>query len=62
MINQSMSPHPSFSGELNNVTLSEALDYMLKTFRGLWIYEECPAIPAIKGNNRIADFSFYSTE
>jgi hypothetical protein len=59
IIKQGMSPHPSFSGELNNVTLSQALDYMLKTFRGLWIYEECPAT---KGNKRIVDFSFYSTE
>lgn len=55
MINQAMSPHPSFSGELNNVTLSQALDYMLKTFRGLWIYKECSLGPS-KG--RTVDFSF----
>ena len=30
------------SGELNNVTLSQALDYMTQTFHGLWIYKECP--------------------
>jgi len=59
IINQSMSPHPSFSGELSNVTLSEAMDYMLKTFRGLWIYEECPLDP---NRERVVDFSFYSTE
>ena len=59
MINQAMSPHPGFSGELNNVTLSQALDYMLKTFRGLWIYEECPLGPY---RGRVVDFSFYSTE
>jgi hypothetical protein len=59
VINQSMSPHPNFSGELNTVTLSQALDYMLKTFRGLWIYKECAGS---KGNKRIVDFSFYSTE
>lgn len=41
LINRAMSPHPGLSGELNNVTLAQALDYMLKTFRGLWIYEEC---------------------
>lgn len=59
VINQSMSPHVSLSGELNNVTLPEAMDYMLKTFRGLWIYEECAGST---GNKRIVDFSFYSTE
>ena len=32
---------PHVSGELSNVTLSQALDYMAKTFHGLWLYKEC---------------------
>lgn len=28
-------------GELEDVTVSEALDYILKTFPGFWIYEDC---------------------
>jgi hypothetical protein len=28
-------------GELNDVTVSEALDYVLQTFPGYWIYENC---------------------
>ncbi|HWW14482.1 MAG TPA: hypothetical protein VN310_07460 [Candidatus Dormibacteraeota bacterium] len=59
VINQAMSAHPSFSGELDNVTLAQTLDYMVKTFRGLWVYKECPGN---KENKRIVDFSFYNTE
>lgn len=32
---------PRLSGELSNVTVREALDYVLKTFPGFWIYENC---------------------
>ena len=28
-------------GELNDVTVSQALDYVLKTFPGFWVYENC---------------------
>jgi hypothetical protein len=28
-------------GELEDVTVSEALDYILKTFPGYWLYEDC---------------------
>jgi hypothetical protein len=35
---------PHVSGSLDNVTLSEALDYVLKTFPGIWVYETCPQI------------------
>jgi hypothetical protein len=28
---------------LNDVTLSHALDHVLKTFPGIWVYEECPS-------------------
>ena len=30
-------------GELDNVTVSQALDYVLKIFPGFWVYENCPA-------------------
>jgi hypothetical protein len=29
------------SGDLYNVTVKEALDYILKTFPGFWIYQNC---------------------
>jgi len=32
---------PHLSGELDNVTVSKALDYILKTFPGLWTYQDC---------------------
>jgi hypothetical protein len=59
VINRATSQHPGLSGELNSVTLAQALDYMLKTFRGLWIYEECPGTV---GSERIVYFFFYGTE
>lgn len=37
-------PNPgvrSISGELNDVTLADALDYVLKTFPGFWLYQDC---------------------
>jgi hypothetical protein len=46
---------PRISGNLNNVTLSEALDYVLRTFPGLWIYENCPS----DTRNRSVLFVFY---
>jgi hypothetical protein len=30
------------SGSLDNVTLSEALDRVLETFPGIWVYQNCP--------------------
>ncbi|MGA8431764.1 MAG: hypothetical protein WB729_18210 [Candidatus Sulfotelmatobacter sp.] len=33
---------PHISGSLDNVTISQALDYVLQTFPGVWIYEDCP--------------------
>jgi len=38
------SPSPgvrSISGDLNNVTLADALDYILRTFPGFWLYQNC---------------------
>ena len=29
------------SGNLDNVTVSQALDHVLKTFPGFWVYEDC---------------------
>jgi hypothetical protein len=34
---------PSVSGELKDVTLADALDYVLKTFPGFWLYQDCEA-------------------
>jgi hypothetical protein len=56
IINEATTTEPHISGELNNVTLSEALDYMAKAFRGLWVYKECPGN---KQNERIVDLYFY---
>jgi hypothetical protein len=33
---------PRISGELYDVTVSEALDYILGTYSGFWIYAVCP--------------------
>jgi hypothetical protein len=46
---------PHISGSLDNVTLSEALDYVLKTFPGIWIYESCPQSDK---KNRVVYFRF----
>jgi hypothetical protein len=32
---------PSISGELNNVTVADALDYVVKSFPGFWLYQDC---------------------
>ena len=46
---------PHISGNLDNVTLSQALDYVLRTFPGLWVYENCPS----KKNKRAVFFTFF---
>jgi hypothetical protein len=46
---------PSISGDLDDATFSHALDYMLKTFPGLWVYENCPSEKRI----RTVYFKFY---
>lgn len=58
MMNQASSPVPRVSGELSNVTVSQALDYMLKTFPGLWVYENCPGDGKFR---RVVVFAFYRT-
>jgi hypothetical protein len=47
---------PHIAGSLDNVTVSEAMDRVLKTFPGLWIYQNCPASNTRK---RIIYFEFY---
>ena len=32
---------PSVPGELNDVTVAQALDYVLQTFPGFWFYQNC---------------------
>jgi hypothetical protein len=32
---------PSVPGELNDVTVAQALDYILQTFPGFWFYQNC---------------------
>lgn len=46
---------PSMSGELHDVTLSQALDYVLKTLPGYWIYENCTT----EDGRRTVNFRFY---
>jgi hypothetical protein len=47
---------PHISGSLDDVTLNEALDYILKTFPGIWIYESCPCTEKRSG---IIYFRYY---
>jgi hypothetical protein len=46
---------PHISGTLDNVTLSEALDRVLQTFPGIWVYENCPS----KKRERAVFFTFF---
>jgi hypothetical protein len=46
---------PALSGELSDVTLLEALDYVLKTFPGYWVYESCDS----SDGRRTVHFRFY---
>jgi len=46
---------PPISGELSDVTLSEALDFVLKTFPGYWVYESCD----VSDDKRTVHFRFY---
>jgi len=47
---------PSVSGELNNVTVKQALDYVLQTFPGYWTYQNCHDA---EGRRRVS-FGFYN--
>jgi hypothetical protein len=46
---------PHLSESLNDVSLSQALDNVLQTFPGLWIYENCPS----KNGKSVVDFGIY---
>lgn len=48
---------PHIEGTLDKVTLSQALDHLLRTFPGLWVYKDCPAMDHSK---RLFVFSFYA--
>jgi hypothetical protein len=45
---------PSVSGDLEDVTVREALDYVLETFQGFWLYENCKS----PEGGRIVHFGF----
>jgi hypothetical protein len=48
------SDKPRVSGVLDNVTVSQALDYVLQTFPGIWLYGNCRA----QDGSRMAFFWF----
>lgn len=49
---------PQISGSLTNVTLSQALDRLLQSFPGVWVYEECQA----NGGRRVVDLAIYENQ
>ena len=46
---------PSVLGDLDDVTVGQALDYVLLTFRGFWLYENCQR----PGGGRIVWLGFF---
>lgn len=53
-----LSPNaPKISDDLYYVTVSEALDYILKTYPGFWAYEECKG----EAGSRKVFFQFFPT-
>jgi len=46
---------PAMTGELDDVSLSQALDYILKAFPGYWVYENCMT----EDGRRTLHFWFY---
>lgn len=58
-------PHPSahkrqVSGDLYDVTVKQALDYVLQTFPGFWFYENCESNERELGRN--VNFGFYEAD
>ena len=47
------------SGDLYDVTVKQALDYVLQTFPGFWIYQNCRRSEG--GSGRNVYFRFYET-
>ncbi len=50
---------PHISGSMDNLTLSQALDRLVKTFPGVWVYESCPTGA---GKGRVVAFWFFSLQ
>jgi hypothetical protein len=48
---------PNVSGELKDVRLTDALDYLLKTFPGFWLYQNCQG----QDGQRIVYFGLFPT-
>jgi hypothetical protein len=48
---------PPISGDLDDATVSQALDYVLQTYPGFWTYENCPR----ENGGRTVFFNFFST-
>jgi hypothetical protein len=46
---------PEVAGQLNDVTVSQALDYILMTFPGYCVYENCTT----PDGARAVNFEFY---
>jgi len=46
---------PRVYGHLHDVTVKQALDYILQTFHGFWLYENCK----VPGDSRIVYFAFF---
>jgi hypothetical protein len=50
---------PHITESMNEVTLSEALDRVLKTFPGIWFYENCPQSD---GKRRLVFLMFFNLQ
>jgi hypothetical protein len=46
---------PSVSGDLSDVTVRQALDYVLRVFPGFWVYENCKS----RGGDRVVYIAFF---
>ena len=46
---------PRMTGDLDNVTVAQALDHVSKTFRGFWVYENCRS----ENRSRVVLFWFF---
>jgi hypothetical protein len=55
MPGDAMSNKPIVYGNLDDVTVSQALDHVLQTFPGFWVYENC----VNKQGERTVRFSFF---
>lgn len=52
------SPHISISASMDNLTLSQAVDRLVKTFPGIWVYENCN----VDGKRQVVLFHFLSLQ